>query len=136
MTDAENSLFTNVGETMPRAFTALRFERGTGIPPEPPIPIDLISGHLTTTATKSAARGRHGSLTNDRPLDGCPTPTLRSGQELQRARCGSPYAKQTQTGWSPVSSDDALEPGANFGVRITVHTTESRPTRRSRTASS
>jgi len=31
---------------MPRALTALRFERGTGLPPPPPIPIDLISGHL------------------------------------------------------------------------------------------
>jgi hypothetical protein len=35
-----------VGETMPRTFTALRFERGTGTPPPPPTPIDLISGHL------------------------------------------------------------------------------------------
>jgi hypothetical protein len=32
VTDTENSLFTNVGETMPRAFTALRFERGSGLP--------------------------------------------------------------------------------------------------------
>jgi hypothetical protein len=46
VTDTENSLFTNMAETMPRAFTALRFERGAGIPPEPPIPIDLTSGHL------------------------------------------------------------------------------------------
>ena len=46
VTDTENSLFTNMAETMPRAFTALRFERGAGILPEPPIPIDLTSGHL------------------------------------------------------------------------------------------
>jgi hypothetical protein len=46
VTDVENSPFTNMGETMPRDFTALRFERGTGRPEPPPVPIDLIRGHL------------------------------------------------------------------------------------------
>jgi hypothetical protein len=45
--DTENSLFTNMNETMPSAlFTALRFEHGTGMPPPPPTSIDLVSGHL------------------------------------------------------------------------------------------
>jgi hypothetical protein len=47
LADTENSLFTNMNETMPSAlFTALRFERGVGTPPPPPKSIDVVSGHL------------------------------------------------------------------------------------------
>ena len=44
--DTENSLFTNLLESMPRGVTLLRFERGTTAPQTPPVPIDLTGGHL------------------------------------------------------------------------------------------
>ena len=44
--DTENSLFTNLPESMPREVTSLRFERGVAAPPAPPVPIDLLLGHL------------------------------------------------------------------------------------------
>ena len=44
--DTENSLFTNLLETMPGGVRFVRFERGFSSPPAPPLPIDLIGGHL------------------------------------------------------------------------------------------
>ena len=44
--DAENSLFTNLLESMPGGVSLLRFERGAVAPPAPPVPIALIGGHL------------------------------------------------------------------------------------------
>jgi len=45
-TDVENSLITNMLGTLPSDITVLRFERGTYAPPKPPVPIDLVAGHL------------------------------------------------------------------------------------------
>jgi hypothetical protein len=44
--DAENRLFTNASDAIPRQVTAIRFERGLGQPPEPPLPIERVAGHL------------------------------------------------------------------------------------------
>src|ERR1700757_2995683 len=44
--DTENSLFTNLLESMPRRVSLLRFEQGRAGLPTPPVPIDLIGGHL------------------------------------------------------------------------------------------
>lgn len=45
--DVENRLFTNPGTTtFPGSVSGIRFERGPGQPPQPPIPIDLVAGHL------------------------------------------------------------------------------------------
>jgi hypothetical protein len=46
VSDTENSLFTNLRESMPKGITWLRFEHGTGAPPRPPVQIDLVGGHL------------------------------------------------------------------------------------------
>jgi hypothetical protein len=43
--DVENRLFTNPGQIFPRV-THIRFERGVGAPPEPPVPISKVDGHL------------------------------------------------------------------------------------------
>jgi hypothetical protein len=43
--DVENRLFTNPGSsTFPKGITSIRFERGVGQPPDPPVPIDIIAG--------------------------------------------------------------------------------------------
>jgi hypothetical protein len=46
VTDVENSLVTNMLDTLPGDVTVLRFERGIYAPPEPPDPIELVGGHL------------------------------------------------------------------------------------------
>ena len=46
ISDTENSLFTNLQKSMPSGITGLRFEHGNSSPPSPPVPIDLIGGHL------------------------------------------------------------------------------------------
>ncbi len=119
-TDAENSLFTNMAETMPRAFTALRFERGTGTPPPPPTPIDLISGHLhyyryqvggpwtAWRPGRTIARWTH--IPRQLPGDDTARPVWFA---LRRANAA---------GLVSTTADCPLELGVNFGIRITVHT--------------
>jgi hypothetical protein len=46
VSDVENSLFTNMTGSLPSGITLLRFERGLNNPPDPPIPVDLVGGHL------------------------------------------------------------------------------------------
>lgn len=113
-----------MAETMPRAFTALRFERGAGILPEPPIPIDLTSGHL------HYYRYQVGGLWTTWK----PDQTLARWVHIPRRLRGDDTARPVwfalrqanANGLVAVSSDDALEPGTNFGVRITVHATKHR----------
>ena len=118
--DTENSLFTNMAEVIPRAFTALRFERGTGTPPPPPIPVDLISGHLHYY--RYHVGGRWTSWQPDRtiarwarvprPLPGDDT-ARPVWYALRQANAG---------GLVCITPETALEVGENFGLRITVHT--------------
>jgi len=44
--DTENSLFTNVRETMPGGVRFMSFEQGLGSPPASPTQIDLVENHL------------------------------------------------------------------------------------------
>jgi hypothetical protein len=44
--DTENSLFSNLLESLPSGVSLLRFERGVAAPPAPPVPIPLIGSHL------------------------------------------------------------------------------------------
>ena len=107
-----------------RALTALRFERGTGLPPPPPIPIDLISGHLHyyryqvggpwTTWKPDQTIARWAHVPRRLPGDDTARPVWFA---LRQANAD---------GLVSTSSDGALERGMNFGVRITVHTTKSR----------
>ena len=121
--DTENSLFTNMNETMPSAlFTALRFERGTGTPPLPPNPIDLISGHLHYY--RYTVGGPWTMWEPDR--------TLARWQHIpRRVSVGTDTARPVwfalrqanADGRVSVLTDDPVGPGTNFGLRITVHTT-------------
>lgn len=45
--DVENRLFTNPGAAVfPKAVRSIQFERGPGLPPEPPTPVSRVSGQL------------------------------------------------------------------------------------------
>ena len=45
--DAENRLFTNPGAAaFPKGIGAIRFERGVGPPPRPPVRVSSVDGHL------------------------------------------------------------------------------------------
>ena len=45
--DVENRLFTNPGTVVfPKAVRSIRFERGLGPPPEPPVPVSRVDGQL------------------------------------------------------------------------------------------
>jgi hypothetical protein len=124
-TDTENSLFTNVGETMPHEFTALRFERGVGTPPPPPIPIDLISGHLHYY--RYQVGGPWTTWKPDQIIARWTHVPRRLSVGTDTARPVWFALRQANAdGLVSVSSDHHLEPGANFGVRITVHTTKGR----------
>jgi hypothetical protein len=125
VTDTENTLFTNVGETMPRTFTALRFERGTGTPPPPPIPIDLISGHLHYY--RYQVGGPWTMWKPDQTIARWTHVPRRLSVGADTARPVWFALRQANAdGLVSVSSDDALAPATNYGVRITVHTTKSR----------
>jgi hypothetical protein len=92
--------------------------------PEPPIPIDLTSGHL------HYYRYQVGGLWTTWK----PDQTLARWVHIPRRLRGDDTARPVwfalrqanANGLVAVSSDDALEPGTNFGVRITVHATKHR----------
>ncbi len=45
--DVENRLYTNPGaSSFPKDVSSIRFERGPGEPPDPPIPVTRVNGHL------------------------------------------------------------------------------------------
>ena len=124
-TDTENSLFTNVGETMPHEFTALRFERGVSTPPPPPIPIDLISGH--PHYYRYQVGGPWTTWKPDQIIARWTRVPRRLSVGTDTARPVWFALRQANAdGLVSVSSDHHLEPGANFGVRITVHTPKNR----------
>lgn len=122
--DAENSLFTNVRESMPRGVTSLRFERGAGVPPAPPVPVDLVGGHLHYYRYQIG-----GPWTGWEPDE-----TLARWDRLPRrlAANGSArpawFALREANAAGLVSiSGEALEPATNFGLRLIVHATKSGP---------
>jgi hypothetical protein len=61
--DVENRLFTNPGTVVfPKAVRSIRFERGLGPPPEPPVPVSRVDGQLHYYATAWAGCGSGGNL--------------------------------------------------------------------------
>jgi len=44
--DAENRLFVNPVESIPKGVTSIRFEQGASPPPSPPVPISTVEGHV------------------------------------------------------------------------------------------
>jgi hypothetical protein len=126
-TDVENSLFTNLGETMPRNFNTLRFERGTGTPQASPVPIDLVSGHLhyyrysvggTWTTWRPAQTIARWTNVPRRISDDTNTGTARPVWFALR--------QANSDGLVSVENVDVLRPGQPFGLSIVVHKPKNR----------
>jgi hypothetical protein len=102
----------------------LRFERGTTAPPTPPVPIDLIGGHLHyyryrvggewTKWEPGETLARWHRLPRQLPDDGSARPVWFALRHANADRLVS-------------ISGDGLEPRANFGLRLTVHATNRGP---------
>lgn len=124
VSDVENSLFTNWLGHLPAGITLLRFERGPSAPPEPPVDIDRVGGHLHyyrytiggrwTTWDADAVLARWDRVPRRLALDGS------AGPGWMALRHGRADGKVELTGAS-------LYPDENFGVRLTVHATSQGP---------
>jgi len=122
--DAENSLFTNLLESMPAAVKAMRFDQGRGEVPAPPVPIDLIGGHLHYYRYSVGDRwcawepgevvARWHRVPRRLPDDGSARPVWFALREALVAGVVQ----------SPLGH---LEPKGQFGLRLTVHATKMGP---------
>ncbi|AGB27399.1 hypothetical protein Mycsm_07307 (plasmid) [Mycobacterium sp. JS623] len=120
MGDAENSLYTNLAETIPRAFTTLRFERGHSSPKSPPTPIELPSGHLHYY--RYSVGGTWTSWEPDRTLARWARVPRRIADGTDTARpVWFALREANARRLVSVAGDCALEEDARFGVRVTVH---------------
>lgn len=122
--DAENSLFTNLLESMPGGVSLLRFERGAVAPPAPPVPIALIGGHLHYYRYQVG-----GQWTRWEPDE-----TIARWDRLPRRLSDDGSARPVWFALRDANADrlvsmsgDGLEPRANFGLRLTVHATSRGP---------
>ena len=122
--DTENSLFTNLPESMPRDVTSVRFERGVAAPPAAPEPIDLVGGYLYYYRYQVGANWTRWE----------PDETLAHWDRLPRRLSADESARPA---WYAVRDANAnnliptpgegLTPHANFGLRLTVHATSRGP---------
>ena len=124
ISDTENSLFTNLRESMPRGFKSLRFEHGTTTPPAPPVPINLIDGHLHYYRYQVGGEWIRWE----------PNQTLATWDRIPRRLAADGSARPA---WYPLRDANAnglicltkhtLNPDAHFGLRLTVHATKTGP---------
>jgi len=124
ISDTENSLFTNLRGSMPRAVEALRFEHGIGTPPDPPAPIDLIGGHLHYYRYEVGGQWMKWE----------PDQTLARWDHIPRRLPGDGSARPV---WYALRDANAnglisfsgykLDPGARFGLSLTLHATGQGP---------
>jgi len=119
--DAENRSFTNPGAScFPRNVASIRFERGCGPVPVPPVPIDLVAGHLHyyrycatsdfLTWERDLVLARWERVPRAVTADGSARPMWLA---LRRAVVNGKVERTAP----------ALADGAPFGVRIMVHAT-------------
>jgi hypothetical protein len=118
ISDTENSLFTNLQKSMPTGITGLRFEHGNASPPSPPVPIDLIGGHLhyyryaldgqSSRWKADQTLARWSRVPRRLPLDGSARPAW--------------YAMRDANLQGSISLiETVLDPLAQFGIRLIVH---------------
>jgi hypothetical protein len=109
---------------MPPAVKALRFEQGAGDIPAPPVPIDLVGGHLHyyrysmggswRTWEPGDVVARWHRVPRRLPDDGSARPVWFALREALADGAVQPPA-------------GVLDPAAQFGVRLTVHATRLGP---------
>ncbi|OYN79555.1 hypothetical protein [Mycolicibacterium sphagni] len=122
--DPENSLFTNSLESMPRGVSMLRFERGTSCPPKPPVPIELVGGHLHyyryevggfwTRWQPDQTIASWDRIPRRLPDDGSARPVWFALREAIASGLVS-------------TAERPLAPHMAFGIRLTVHATNRGP---------
>lgn len=120
MGDAENILYTNLAEAIPRAFTTLRFERGHSSPQPPPAPIEMPSGHLHYY--RYSVGGTWESWEPERTLARWARIPRRVADGADTARpVWFALREANARGLVSVAGDCALDEETRFGVRVTVH---------------
>jgi hypothetical protein len=124
ISDTENSLFTNLRESMPRLITRVRFEHGTASPPAPPVPIDLIGGHLHYY--RYAAGEAWPRWEPDQMLAHWYRIPRRLAADGSARPAWYALREANADGLISLAKHD-LDPAANFGLRLTVHATKRGP---------
>lgn len=122
--DAENSLFTNLLESMPTNVKLLRFERGTAAPPPPPKPLEIVGSHMHYYRYEVNAPWRAwqrdellakwSRVPRRLPDDGSARPAW--------------YALRCASAQKQITFTDAMLPAdANFGIKLVVHAASQGP---------
>lgn len=124
ISDTENSLFTNLRESMPASITRVRFEHGAASPPAPPVPIDLIGGHLHYY--RYAVGGERTRWEPDQILAHWYRIPRRLAGDGSARPAWYALREANANGLISLSKQD-LDPGVNFGLRLTVHATKRGP---------
>lgn len=122
--DAENRLFVNPAECIPKGVTSLCFERGAGLPPPSPVPVSTVEGHVyyyryrpggtweSWEPAELLARWRR--VPRLLPDDGSCRPVW--------------LAMKTAAAAGRIETfDAAVQDGTPFGLRIAVHATSQGP---------
>lgn len=124
VSDTENSLFTNLRESLPKGVVRLRFEHGTGAPPQPPVPIDLVGGHLHYYRYEFGGQWTAWE----------PDQVLARWERAPRRLAGDGSARPAWYALRDANANGlvsvlapALDARSNFGIRLTVHATKSGP---------
>jgi len=123
--DVENRLFANPGAaSFPKGVTAVRFERGTGPLPCPPVPVGRVAGHLHYYSyclgeawrswEPAALLARWQRVTRRAPDDGSCRPVWLAMKAAAAAGKVEVLAPR-------------LPASAEFGVRVVIHATSRGP---------
>lgn len=117
-TDAENSLFTNLRETMPKGVRLLSFEQGSSGPPTPPTAIHLINNHLHYYRYQPTCQW--ASWETDQILARWNrVPRTLAGDDSARPVW---YAmRRAKVAGLVELTGKRLAPGSDFGVRLIIH---------------
>jgi hypothetical protein len=123
--DVENRLFTNPGtSSFPKGLAAIRFERGVGPLPPPPVPVARIAGHLHYYCYRLGAAWRSWE----------PADLLARWHRVTRhladdSSCRSVWLAMRAA--AAAGQVEVLAPrlpvGAEFGVRAVIHATSRGP---------
>jgi hypothetical protein len=115
--DAENRLFTNPREAIPKRVTSITFERGWAPPPQPPVPVSSVKGHVYYYRYRSGAAWEWWE----------PDQTLARWHRVPRVLpddgSGRPYwlAMKLAAAAGQIETIGSLDDTTPFGLRLVVH---------------